>query len=464
MIIQSLILIFFSIIIFSSVAVKKRTVKLPVYISDWRDANLPNKKLLSKKKRLNVYLNTARSPIYKLKWRYDAWQKGDFFFVTDDSIDEVMLLRNRGGSKSRDGTMLAVWFGYQKRPIIDYVNDQTYGYDWNRVLWYAASENQIIQAHQYFMENRYVDRVKSTRNKIVLWNGNTILLKIMTEKQAASARSDIIFFDEEQDMELRIYQIALGTMVGGNPKKIHMGTTLMDTVLENNFKRLDVLGLVLEHHIDECSWTTAEKEINSTYAGAPKEVIQSQLYCKWVRPGGLVFENVEIGICNGPFSQNVYWGVDPNPKTGHALVGVKYTLNNEIYVFKEFPPMSNSADFVEILCSLLDHNALMEVEAQGEGNELMKRFNDTYIYEEDYYGYIDLLNWNEDNKAQRVFDVRTYKIIIHPDCLEAAHHIRVASWDSKNPKAKLKKTSEAHFLDAFLHACQAGTNVEMGIY
>lgn len=440
-------LIFVISVLAISSAVASNRIHLPSAIADER---------LPEWRRQNLYLNTARDPAYHIKWYFDTWQVDDFRFVCNPNNEEVMLLRNRGGSKSRDGVMLAIYFGYQKKDIINYQTNTVLGRDWNRVLWYAASQDQLKAARDYFYESRYVDRTKSTMTEIYLWNNNIIKLKIMSKSQAASSRSDIIFFDEEQDMDVKIYHIALGTQVGGSCRKIHMGTTLMDSVLEDNFKRLNLIGLVLEHHIDECSWTTAEREIKKNFAGAPNFVIRSQLFCEWVRAGGLVFENVEVGYCNGPFVDEFFYGVDPNPKTGHALVGIKYALNGDIYVNAEYPAYRDSFAFIEILKDLCVHNANIEVEEQGDGIELMKSFHKNYEWRKDYYGSIWSIHWDEDKKKRRVFNIRTRKVIVNPNCKETLHHIRTAAWDEKEPKAKLQKTPEQHFLDAFLHACQMG--------
>ena len=392
----------------------------------------------------------------------------------DPLIKELMFLRNRGGSKTRDFTCLAVWFAYQK-------NAQG---DPNRILWYSASDTQLEIVIKYFKENRYVNRNACSNSRIVLWSGNVIQVRIMSEKQAVSPRSDYIFYDEEQSMDVSIYQMSLGTMVGGTGIKFHSGTTEMDTMLDTNFRKLEPLGMVLEHHVDELSWTTEEKELEN-YAGQPQFVIDSQLYCKWVRPGGIVFEHVEERVLTDLEKLDImpgkYYGVDPNPKNGHTVVGIRYLGKKDrygdwkpyaVYVFEELGskeleflnPHSKDDDsvlFAKELQKRLVHDASIEVE-ENAGEEFLKTFEREIDGE--FEGEIQLCRWNEENKSNRVFSIRRLKIIIHPDCKETIHHVRTAVWNPKEPKAKLLKSPDQHFLDSFIHGCQLESKVEVSAY
>ncbi|MHA1277112.1 MAG: hypothetical protein ACTSQ8_07995 [Candidatus Helarchaeota archaeon] len=418
-------------------------------------------------KRFNLYRNTVRNPLFGT-WLFDDWQKRDMNIVIDPDIEEIMLLRNRGGSKTRDGTILSVWFGYQKNK---------HG-DPNRVLWYAGSESQLEQAIEYFEQNRYVSKV--TSSKVTLHNGNVIKLRVMTKKQAASPRADVIFFDEEQDMDPKIYSLALGTQVGGGNKKIHMGTTELDTKLDDNFQKLQPKGMVLEHHVDEMSWTTEEEELKK-YEGEPQFVIDSQLYCKWVRAGGVVFENVEERELTKyelehDMLPGVHYGVDPNPKNGHTLVGVRYLGNEDgiygVYVFEEigskdleflYPNVDrdDSELFSLELQKRLVHDVSCEIE-ENAGEEFLKTFY--RITNDEYQGEIDVFYWNEENKHDRIISIRKHKIIVNPHCKETLHHIRTAVWNPKEPKAKLLKTPDQHYLDSFIHACHREDSIDVHAY
>jgi len=423
--------------------------------------------------RLNAYLRTVRNPIFG-RWKFDKWQVDDIRIAINPLTKELMFLRNRGGSKTRDFTCLAVWFGYQK-------NDQG---DPNRMLWYSASDTQLVIVLKYFKENRYVNRNACSNTKITLWNGNVIEVRIMSEKQAVSPRSDYIFYDEEQSMDVTIYQMSLGTMVGGTGKKFHSGTTEMDTVLDTNYQKLFPKGLVLEHHVNELSWTTEAKELEN-YAGQPQFVIDSQLYCKWVRPGGIVFEHVEERKMTREEIHNLmpgyYYGVDPNPKNGHTIVGLRYIGKKDqygdwspyaVYVFEELGsdqleflnPGSNDDDsilFSREIQKRLVHNAVCEVE-ENAGEEFLKTFEREIDGE--FEGRIQLCRWNEENKSNRVFSIRRLKIIINPKCKQTIHHVRTAVWNPKEPKAKLLKSPDQHYLDSFIHACQLESAVQVSAY
>ncbi len=441
-------------------------------------------------KRMNLYLNTSRHPNYR-PWEHAPWQKREIFetctlnLSTQDLMD-LMHLRNRGGSKTRDMAEAAIFLGYQRNKKGDF----------NRIIWFAGGETQFAQARQYFQESRYVDRRNSTAQEIRLWNGNTILFRLMSEKQAVSGRADYIFFDEEQSMKEKIYQDAIGSLVGGSGIKIHMGTTELDTVLDFNYQRLEPLGLVHEHHIDECVWTTVEKELKN-YDGMPQFVIDSQLYCQWVRAGGKVFTNLEVRELtweelNGLYPYE-YMGVDPNPKSGHACVKVqvwkpqdqqkqrtgviyvshewdsrqleRYIHDNPIYLqqmideinttfgadFHADGELDDSMIFSLSLWKQLHDNTSVEIE-ENNGQEFYKTF--TRVCQRQYRGKVHIEYWDEKGKANRIFAIRKYKIVVNPSCKQTAHHLGLAAWDPKDPQARLQKSPEQHYLDAFIHACQ----------
>jgi len=380
----------------------------------------------------------------------------------------------------------AIFLGYQRNKHGDF----------NRIIWFAGGETQFAQARQYFQESRYVNRDKSTAQEIRLWNGNVILFRLMSEKQAVSGRADYIFFDEEQSMKEKIYQDSLGSLVGGSGIKVHMGTTELDTVLDFNFQRLEPLGLVEEHHIDECVWTTVEKELRN-YDGMPQFVIDSQLWCQWVRAGGKVFTNIEVRDLTleeqAGLYQYDYLGVDPNPKSGHACVKVQVWKPQDqdknrvgiIYVSEEWDShqlerqIHDSPDYLESLINTINQqfgsafhadgelddsmvfalslwqalheHALVEIE-ENNGQEFYKTF--MRVCQRRYLGKVHIEYWTEQGKADRIFAIRKYKIVVSPACRLTAHHLGLAAWDPKDPKARLQKSPEQHYLDAFIHACQ----------
>lgn len=426
--------------------------------------------------RYELYLKTSRNPVFG-DWLYDPWQIKDMKFVRTPKHDEIMLLRNRGGSKTRDGTVLAVWFGYQKRPIK--THNIIHHWDWMRVIWYAASEPQLKQALKYFRENRYVK--EATKEEVTLWNGQIIELRIVSKKQAASPRADVIFFDEEQDMNKEFYQLVLGTQVGGGGKRIHMGTTEMDTILENNFKRLNPRKMVLEHHVDELSWTTEETELKK-YEGQPDFVIRSQLYCEWIRPGGRVFEHFEVRELTKEekekLSFDVFYGIDPNPKNGHAVVKVRYIGYDidepeAIYVEEEFGSEDllawynyfDDKDDSELLAMEMQGRLKWNVNCEVEGNAVGEEFLKTFyrVTRQNYDGTINTVYWNEKSKHARIIGVRKVPIIINPECERTREHVSSAVWNPKKSKAELLKTPEQHFLDAFLHSCALSDMVRMSV-
>lgn len=442
------------------------------------------------KRRFKVYLGNARHPSYGTRWKYTSWQKKDMWAMLRTKrygkiIKEAMWLRNRGGSKTRDGVTLAIFLGYQKRDIREYNEDKTFnilGKEWMRVVWFAAGEDQLEQAIDYFKQSRFVDKV--FKQRVYLKNGNKIKIRIATPKQAKSPRADFVFFDEEQDMDIKIYGDILGTMATSpNAKKLHMGTTLVGTQLHKNFERLDPLGLVFEHHIDECVWVD-EEEALETYAGQPDEVIQSQLYCRWVQPGGKVFKDVEVRDLTEDEYKMVlpghYYGIDPNPKSGHALVRTRYLGNYDepyaIYIDAELSSKdlekiydSNKKDTHLLADWILQHLyyfTYYEIEGQ-HGEELYKLLEELVEDENSeymrnlFYQNVQLIYWDEKNKMRRVYKLRQNKIIINPKCEETAYHVNHIYWDPKDPKGKIQKNPDMHFADGFLHSPSYGSGIKI---
>jgi len=98
---------------------------------------------------------------------------------------------------------------------------------------------------------------------------------------------------------------------------------------------------------------------------------------------------------------------------------------------------------------------------ENNGQEFIKTLK--RITQGHFLGKVGLMCWDEEKKANRVFGIRKWKIIINPKCVNALHHIKTAVWNPKDPTAKLLKTPEQHFLDGFIHSCQFvnGTSVGM---
>ena len=364
---------------------------------------------------------------------------------------EYMLLRCRNGSKTRDAVFLTCFMGYMKG-----AHDKL-----NRILWYSAAEDHLDIVKDYFSENRYVKRV--TSSNIYLWNGNKIKLKIMSEKKSKSSRSEITIYDEEQDMNQHFYALSVATgWERGSGRKIHLGTTAVNTVLHKNYLRLQPKGLVSTHTIDDCTWLDKERALEE-YEFEPQWYTDSQLFCKWVRPGGRVFENIEeleTPITNWlDLAERVCFGSDPNPKSGHGLVGVaflKYKGENCIYIFESHELINDIENYVFAVDNVIQRWCNdkrfkgIEIESQF-GEELYKMIT---AHKQQNNKFVFTMTWNEQNKAKRIEYIRMHKICycknIDKDLIQ---QISGAAWDEKSPRPKLAKSPDQHKLDSFIHAC-----------
>lgn len=365
---------------------------------------------------------------------------------------EYMLLRCRNGSKTRDSTFMTVFMGYMKNN----------GGKFNRVLWYSAADDQLKIVRKYFDTNRYVKEV--TREKLILWNGNEIELKIMTRKQAQSSRSDITIYDEQQEMDHHFYNLSKGTGLEKDAgRKIHLGTTAMDSVLHKNYMRLQPKGWVSTHTIDDCVWLDKERALEE-FAYEPQWYIDSQLYCKWVRPGGRVFERVEERTIPNwlQHTTEISFGSDPNPKSGHGLVGVAFITLPEnphekiIYIFDSRELINDTENYVIAASRVIDQwcrdrrfNGI-EIESQfgEELHSLIRNISDTHRK------YVFTKTWDEKSKQKRIEFIRMHQVYYQKGIdRELITQISGASWDEKSPRPKLAKSPDQHKLDSFIHAC-----------
>jgi len=417
--------------------------------------------------RFAVYLLTSKNPQSEREpWFYDWWQIEDMEIVLFGPHKEYMLLRCRGASKSRDLANIMVWHGYQRNHIGDF----------RRCVWYSASESQLTQVYEYFKKNRYVNREASTKTAIQLYNGNKIYMRMASLKQSVSLRADAMAYDEEQSMDDQAYMDTIGIGIGGDGYKIHAGTTEVDTVLNINYNRLVSVGRVLERDIRMMSWTT-EQEVLDTYKGWPQWKIDSQLYCKWVKPTGRVFPFVESryvkdGV-DGYIRRDMtdYYGIDPNPKNGHTLVGCQYLLHATgntsnpyedcIYFFYEFSTPDSfmfAQNLIKVTNDQTNKNSKkIELEMNGGGDEYLKiqrKVESTpgSLKVSHDGSMLIAVSWAEVNKMSRVIQVRKYKLIVSPECPNTYQHLVAATWNPKESKGKVKKGPDMHYHDAGIHA------------
>lgn len=395
---------------------------------------------------LKLYLHTCRNPAFG-EWKFTDWQKEDIKKVVLEKIPEIMLLRCRGGSKSRDASIIAVFLAYQYNPHGDF----------NRVLWYSGTDMQLRNIRQYFIENAYVESV--THDRVNLYNGNHIKLRIMTINQAVSPRADVIIYDEEQGFDLEIYQMSIGTLAGGACRKIHLGTTEFDSVLDLNYQRLAPRNAVSLHTVEDCSWMDRQKTLE-LFEGLPQWIVDSQLYCKWVRPGGRCFPNVESVESLRDWYKTCFYfayGSDPNPKSGHSLVGVAYIKRNGaemIYVFDSYQLEVDTFKHCAVMHDLIVKHKNdqffggIELESQ-QGYEVYKIYNKEF----DKDPLIRVKTWNEKEKLERILHIRKYPILVDKNLGDLWRQISAASWDEKSPQPRLSKSPDQHLLDGFIHAC-----------
>jgi len=392
--------------------------------------------------RYQAYVATSRNPLFEKPWQFQPTQIHDHQVALHPDISEVMYLRNRGGSKTRDLVVLAVFLGYQKNDLGELM----------KILWFSGTESQLQQVSTYFFQNWYVDVAKSSFFKVVLKNGNIIHLSSLTKNRAVSKRADVIICDEEQSFDKEIYQLSLGSLIGGDIKIIHAGTTEIGTVLEENFNRLKGYGRVLTRTLDDCKWINKKKTLH-LYSGQPQWVLDSQLYCKWVRAGGLAFPRITTQPISHINWNKIFLGVDPNPVSGYAMVATS-VHEDTLFVFKEFEPIANMRAFADLLISYLRRDNVVGVEIEKNAGESFLNYLEERASERREYisNKITIKHWSSPSKFEDVLATSHFNLIFDNKLADLTRRARSAAWDTKSTTPRLIKNEGDHFLDATIHA------------
>lgn len=410
--------------------------------------------------KLHLYLKTCRNPEYGEPWQFTAWQIADIArFIYAPRNCELMLLRNRGGSKTRDLTVIATFLAYQQNEFGSK----------NRIVWFSGTESQLEAVSGYFHENRYINTKKSSALRIHLLNKNVIQLRPLTRKQAKSPRADVLFYDEEQDMDEMPFMESLGTLAGGSHKIIHAGTTQIGSLLEQTYHKLKPLGKVSQHIITDCTWHRLEESL-AKYSQFPEWIVRSQLYCEWVRPGGIVFRSFQkVHPSTFPVFDHKYTrclGLDANPVFGYAITETA-TKDKTIYVVRTHPLVQDPFVCAQYLATLLYNNPEMYLQVEENAGEeflkiLFRTFSEMHVSKSRIY----TRRWSADTKFQDVSAVSMYHIIANELESDLCMRIESSAWDDKKSDGSIPviiKNEKDHFFDGFVHSGSLGTRVKFGV-
>lgn len=408
--------------------------------------------------------------LLELTYNVSDLQLDQMKIMVDPNNREVLLIRSRGGSKTFDSLIIGVYYAYL-------------GF---HVIFWSPSQAQMEQPKDYLDQltcNNFLTHCikEKLKLKVLFKNNGWIKIKNLTQKQARSPRCDLEIFDEEAQADKDAYNSSSPVLSVSSLKKIiHLSTPIVGTIFEENYNRLQDEGKpVLVMRWDQCAHMNQDVEfMKKEIKTKPAWWIRQEYFCSFETPSGRVFENAiseefDLSELRNDYSRtHINYGLDWNPKSGHYLVGTRYSDDySKIYIMIEKNLGTNIDSVINTIFDLLekDDQSLIEVEDGGTNSGYCdalftlayKMLNNT-INNKDLKPILNRINrraWDSagKNKHASINNIMACTIYcnkaITPDVI---YWLNSASWDDKSSDPKLLKDSEQHPLDAFLHSSWIG--------
>lgn len=204
---------------------------------------------------------------------------------------ECALVRSRRGGKSRDLSLIAVFWTIVGK----------------RVIWYAPESDQLEQAFMYFHSNPFVDHASSSTGKVYsILPGPIMQALVLSKGKTASRGADCLIYDEGGKIDVNLSQyenylfsraIVADSIWEGDKHILHASTPCIATALERVVDKLkaDHEFLVSVHPYWDCWWIT-DAWVDSERAANPSDpwYVQQEYECEFVTRGGAVFTNIKV--------------------------------------------------------------------------------------------------------------------------------------------------------------------------
>lgn len=380
---------------------------------------------------------------------------------------EVIDVRARGGSKTRDTMELALYLA-----SIGFVG-----------IWFAALSRQMEQPKKYLkqiIERSYLKYLISDllKESVIFKTGGELRIINLTEDNARSPRSDFVIYDEEARADMDAYNAAVSILsVTELGFSIHISTPCKATVFEENWDRLKLRELrtgeqfCFTRRWDEISflekkrpWYEEEQRVRAPW------YFRQEHECSFELPMGAVFQLVNYDsypdwLMQSIKDQPLCSGVDWNPVSGHWLVSGKWTPDFRNFVFMEAHDIGQGYGVEmtnkqwNILLSHMTNGNRLIIESGGINEEYVKWLYQQFprtgsesiqISEEEWDAQgvekLNCVNYIIQNGVWIYCDKQKLSIL--------AKMIGDCQWDPDSPVPKLKKdkSDSPHALDAGLHA------------
>lgn len=385
---------------------------------------------------------------------FEPEQRRQMHVIVDPSICEVVIIRCRGGSKTFDVT-------------IAYLYIAAIGLD---ALFWCAQASQMIQPKKYmsficsrtFLKYCYEEKAL-LKEEVTFVNGGTFRIGNCTVDNVRSPRADYLYNDEEartdpEALDAQTPELSV-SKVG---KIVHGSTPFKGSPFHKNYLRAMVENIpILSLKWNEIGFIN-KKLIEREKRTKPTWWFKQEYECSFEAPAGAVFNNIEFGYYNLPTNcHKIGYGVDWNPSAGHYLVSSVW--NDEFstnYVLEEKNLGTNlKYVFNQLVTILIDNpTAVLEIEDGGTNTGYCDSFYQ-YIRDHELHELFKRIlrrNWDSAgvNKSNSITLLTNAQICCWDSRQEndVADWLGKASWDSESEQPRLKKDSEQHALDAYLHS------------
>jgi len=352
------------------------------------------------------------------------WQVRDMLKVIKNR--KFAWTRARGGSKTRDAVLLAVFFALRNY----------------NVCWRAASSDQLAQARIYYEQNPFISKVGQFA--ITPIAGPIINSSTLTDKRSRSRRMDVIIYDElgslHYEIEWTNYLASLGMISNSkDPHILYCSSVWTGSIFDRIMRGWEMLpgleqeGLYTSHPKEDCTWVNSKQYRNIM----PDWMFKCEFDCLWSQPGGAVFKNIKPFV-PVPKDAILSAGVDWNPSYGHTIVvtGLYY---KEAWVLEEY--LLSSTALVKAKTDELSKRKISVTFEQGGTN---MGFNEQVQGRKE--------QWTKEQKARKLVQASVLKSIYisRNTAPHTYNNLMNATWDPEKPGETLKMLDD-HYLDAFLH-------------
>lgn len=328
---------------------------------------------------------------------------------------EVVWLRTRRGGKTRDLSLVAIFWAIIGKSVI----------------WFTPQSDQQKQAIQYFLANPFY--ASSTRDEFYIHEGKTpIEMSNLTLGKSASKGKDCILYDEGAKVPkgYQIYDfykfsrvIVSAKLWEGDKHILSASTAARNTAIEEEYDLLMKISpdLVSVHPYTDCWWISEEWVNQERMANLNDPWFVDQEYLTlFVNRGGSVFENIvqmsindmqdlpitHIGADINKKEALSFWHIDDRTQSAYLLAEQEFDWTRDSHCFDFIQPCGT---FMNKTIRLnFFENYVFEVEGMGY-NEKEALWIASHIPN----SFVNM-EWDDTAKGDRVMQAKKMTLYMDP--------------------------------------------------